>query len=198
MHNPRLQHLLALTAGALFVACGGADGSSLLDGDSGAANDATTVPDGSVTQDAGADVVTLDASTKDSAMVKDTGTPYVDPGITCGTADCDAGAELCCVSITSYYPTYTYSFACEQTTDLVQCAAGIPIYCDDDHQCTGGQVCCGDLGNPTYAKVSCKATCTGFVFGYEQIHFCNPNASDCGTGQSCKPSTVITGYYVCQ
>jgi hypothetical protein len=192
MHSRWLPHLLV----AASVACGGAS-SSLLDPQDAAepVADATS-QDVAVSPDAGSDVTAVDAS-KDVAA-KDVGNPYTDPGIACGTGECDAGSALCCGTITSYYPTYTYSFACEPTTDIAQCPAGLPIYCDDDHDCPTSQICCGDLGNNGYNKVSCKATCTGIVFYYQQIHFCNPKANDCSSTQSCVASTVLSGYYVCQ
>ncbi len=180
------------------LACGGTSDNTLLDGQDASAQDSTTSQDAS----AGNDVVTSDVMTQPD-VATDTGTApdsgkYVDPGITCGGTHCPPSTDLCCSTITSYYPTYTYAYACEALSDLVQCAAGIPIYCDDDAECMGGDVCCGDLGYQTYAKVSCKPTCTGIVFGYQQVHFCNPNASDCGTGQTCKASTQMPDYYVCQ
>ncbi len=184
-------------AAASFAACGGAVDTLLLDDASDM--DANVGIDDSVPDSGGGDAITpFDASVDATKPPKDSGPPYVDPGITCGTADCDASSQYCCVSITSYYPTYTYAFACGATSDLVQCPAGIPVYCDDDKECDAGQVCCGDLGNVTYSKVSCKPTCTGNVWGYQQVHFCDPKAPTCGTGTTCKASTVISGYYVCQ
>lgn len=194
----------ACAALALATACGGADGSPLLapqDGgvtlldvanneDSASNADATLPPTDASTSDA--------ASSKDAATPKDAGNPYQDPGIGCGTSNCAESSDLCCVSITSYYPQLTYAYACEPLTDLAHCPAGIPIYCDDDQDCSGGQVCCGDLGYQQYSKVSCKATCTGVVYGAQQIHFCNPKQPLCDSGQTCKPSMVMTGYFVCQ
>ena len=206
VHAVRLLHLCALTRvgpGLLLLgaaACGGADGSPLLEGDDSGldvfapdvASQDVAASDGG-TSDAG--MPKLDAS--NDASPKEAG--YVDPGIACGKTDCDAGAELCCATITSYYPTYTYAFACEPTTDLVQCAAGIGVYCDDDHDCPpSAQLCCGDLGYQRFNKVSCKPTCTGVVYGVPQIHFCNPNAPDCEMAQTCTASMVMPGYYVCQ
>ena len=189
-----------LAAIAVVVACGGAESSSLFQDasiitpgdDASSPVDDATAPDDVVTQP---DVVV----TKDAAPPKDAGNPYVDPGIACGNAECDASTNLCCGSITSYYPTYTYAFACEALSDLVQCAAGLPIYCDDDHDCPNSGVCCGDLDQQNhYTKVSCKTTCTGYVFPYTQVHFCDPKNPKCDTNQSCTASTSLPGYYVCQ
>jgi hypothetical protein len=195
MHPQRLLHLYALS---VLLACSGADGSSLFDGNDAA----TTLPDAS-SPDVGTEPppdagISVDALPPKDVYVKDVGNPYVDPGIACGTTDCAPDADICCGTITSYYPTYTYSYACQALNPYVQCAGGLPLYCDDDHDCPTGQVCCGDLGYQNYAKVSCKPSCTGSLYGYQQIHFCDPKAPDCDSTQACTASTVLTGYYVCQ
>jgi hypothetical protein len=155
--------------------------------------DDATAPDDAATQP---DVPT--PPPKDAAPPKDAGNPYVDPGIACGNAECDPTKNLCCGDITSYYPNYTYAFACEALTDLVQCATGVPVYCDDDHDCASG-VCCGDLdGQNHFAKVSCKATCTGVVWPYTQVHLCDPKSPKCDTNQTCTASPSLPGYFVCQ
>lgn len=184
---------------ALLVACGGAENSSLFQGASTVTpgDDASTPTEDATSPE---DVVTQPdvGPVKDATPPKDSGNPYVDPGIACGNDQCDPSKNLCCASITSYYPQYTYAFACEPLSDLVQCAAGLPVYCDDDHDCASG-VCCGDLDSQNhYAKVSCKATCTGYVWPYTQVHFCDPKAPKCDTNQKCTVSTSLPGYYVCQ
>ncbi len=188
---------------ACLVACSGADASPLFD-DAGA----TAQPDASQTFDASPPSEAgppdeagnpNDGGVFKDATAKDAGTPYQDPGIACGTSECDASAALCCGSITSYYPQYTYAFACEPLTDLVQCTAGVPIYCDDDHDGPNSGICCGDLDwQGHYSKVSCKTTCTGTVLGYTQVHFCDPKAPKCDTNQKCTASTSLSGYFVCQ
>jgi hypothetical protein len=185
---------------AFLLACGGADDSALFKDSSVVTpgDDASTPTEDATSPD---DVATKPdvTPTKDAAPPKDAGNPYVDPGIACGNADCDPSKNLCCGTITSYYPTYTYSFACEALTDLVQCAGGAPVYCDDDHDCPNNGVCCGDLDQQNhYAKVSCKTTCTGFVWPYTQVHFCDPKAPKCDTNQTCTASQSLSGYYVCQ
>ena len=190
----------ALLVGCL--ACSGADSSSLLQDASivTPGEDASTpTSDATSPEDVVAKPDVTQPPPKDAAPPpKDAGNPYVDPGIACGNADCDPTKNLCCGTITSYYPQYTYAFACEALTDLVQCAAGLPVYCDDDHDCASG-VCCGDLDQQNhYAKVSCKATCTGFVWPYTQVHFCDPKAPKCDGNQTCTASTSLPGYWVCQ
>jgi len=200
MTSSRLRAPAALV---VLVACGGAEPSSLFDSGALAQGDASQTPDAIADNEAGSpeDAGNLNdggVTTKDAAP-KDAGNPYQDPGIACGNTECDASAALCCGSITSYYPQYTYAFACEPLTDLVQCAAGVPVYCDDDHDCPNSGVCCGDLDfQGHYAKVTCKTTCTGNVLGYTQVHFCDPKAPDCSTNQKCVASTSLSGYFVCQ
>jgi len=184
----------------VLVACSGAEPTSLLQDGSviTPVQDASTPVEDATSPD---DVVTqpdVGPPTKDATPSKDSGNPYVDPGIACGNGDCDPSKNLCCGTITSYYPSYTYAYACEPLSDLVQCAAGLGIYCDSDKDCATG-VCCGDLDSQShYAKVSCKATCTGYVWPYTQIHFCDPKAPKCDTSQTCGPSQALSGYYVCQ
>lgn len=188
---------------SLALACGGTDGSSLFDPHDAAAPavdataplDASTQPDVTTLDDAS---IVFEAGGQDATTIVDAGKPYTDPGVLCGGGECDPSTQLCCGSVTSYYPQVTYSFACEATSDLAQCTAGLPVYCDDDHDCPSSQLCCGDLGQQGYSKVSCKATCTGVVWGSQQVHFCDPNAPDCDTNQTCKASTVLSGYFVCQ
>jgi hypothetical protein len=184
---------------AILVACGGAESSALFqDASVPPGDDASSPMDDATAPD---DVATQPDATpppKDAAPPKDAGNPYVDPGIACGNAECDPSKNLCCGSVTSYYPTYTYAFACEALTDLVPCATGVPVYCDDDHDCASG-VCCGDLdGQNHFAKVSCKATCTGVVWPYAQVHFCDPKSPKCDTNQTCTASPSFPGYFVCQ
>jgi len=190
---------------AFVVACSGADGSPLLEGQDASAPplDASQTVDASPPSEAGPPE---DAGNpgdagggKDATAPKDSGTTYQDPGIGCGNTDCDPQTNLCCGTITSYYPSYTYAFACEPLSDLVQCAAGLGVYCDDDHDCPNSGVCCGDLDSQNhYAKVSCKPTCTGYVWPYTQVHFCDPKAPKCDTNQKCVASTALSGYFVCQ
>lgn len=194
---------VAIVIAALGAACGGADGSPLLETQDGATPLDATAPLDATPGDAAPpkpDGGPVDAGPPlDAAPPVDAGPPpYQDPGIACGKSECDAGTQLCCATITTYYPQYQYSYACAPASQLAVCAAGISITCDDDHDCEGGQVCCGDLGYQQYAKVSCKPTCTGTVYNYQQIHFCDPKAPDCDGNQTCVASTVMPGYFVCQ
>jgi hypothetical protein len=189
-----MRHVAIFTT---LLACSGADGSDLLQDASQPTGDASTQE--TSVEDATSPPVDAAPPPADAKPVKDAGTPYQDPGIACGNADCDPAKDLCCASITSYYPQYTYAFACEPLSDLVQCAAGLGIYCDSDHDCPDSGVCCGDLdGQNHFAKVSCKPTCTGQTWPYTEIHFCDPKNPDCDSNQKCAASTALPGYYVCQ
>jgi hypothetical protein len=193
-----MKRLVALAA---VIACGGAESSSLFQDASVVTpgDDASTPVDDATAPDDVATQPDVAPPTKDASPPKDSGNPYIDPGIACGNTDCDPSKNLCCGTITSYYPQYTYAFACEPLSDLVQCAAGVGVYCDDDHDCPNNGVCCGDLDSQNhYAKVSCKATCTGTVWPYTQVHFCDPKNPKCDTSQKCTASTSLPGYYVCQ
>ncbi len=196
MHASRLQHLravaLSLTLLAL-AACSGTDVALIpdtgVDEDAGSdattKTDATTQPDGEVA-DVGADV-----------MKKDAGNPYSDPGIGCDTTDCTPGTQLCCITQTAYYPTPAYSYVCEPTTDVVKCAGGLGIFCDSDHDCTGGMLCCGNLGYQSYQSVTCQPTCTSMPYALKD-HFCDPKAPTCDSGKTCKPAKYLAGYNICQ
>lgn len=192
--------LLWLPCVVAAAACGGANEIPLLD-DSGSPEqpDSTAPDDASPEPDATTDDAKPpnDGGAADAIPDKDSST-YVDPGIACGNDECDPSQDLCCRTVTSYYPQVTYGYACEALSDVVKCAAGAGIYCDDDHDCDGGELCCGDLNYNGYAKVSCKPTCTGTVYGYQQIHFCDPKAPDCDGSQTCVASTQAPGYFVCQ
>jgi hypothetical protein len=195
----RARFLGLLCAGVM--ACGGAVSSPLLEPEDASAPvlDATAPLDAAPQADAVAPDGggPIEAGHADALPPVEAGPPP-DPGVLCGQTDCDPSTDLCCRTVTSYYPQTTYGFACEPLSDLVQCGTGLGIYCDDDHDCDGGTVCCGDLGYNGYTKVSCKASCTGTVYGYQQIHFCDPQAPDCDTNQQCVASTVLKGYSVCQ
>jgi hypothetical protein len=197
VHAARLQHLRAVTFIASLVAltaCGGTDVALIPDtgtdddagSDATTNNDGATQPDGNLA-DVGADVITT----------KDAGNPYSDPGIGCDKTDCTPSSQLCCITETSYYPTPTFSYVCEPTTDLVKCAGGLGVYCDSDHDCPSSMLCCGDLGYQSYQQVTCQATCTNSTYQMRD-HFCDPKAPNCDSGQTCKPAKYLTGYNTCQ
>jgi len=198
-----IRRAVVLVACVAVAACSGAADTPLLGSQDGSTTqpdattpvDASPEPEAAPPSDAGepSDAGVVDAAPKDAAP------PYQDPGVACGTTDCDPSADLCCRTVTSYYPQMTYAYACESLGDLVKCAAGLAIYCDDDEDCDGGQICCGSLGYSGFAGVQCQATCTGYnIYGQQQIHFCDPKAPDCDVNQQCVPSTQLSGYSVCQ
>jgi len=190
---------LALLAFAC-AACSGADVDLLAPADGSAIDSTEPTPDSSAPVDASQSDASADADAGfvDVAPPIDAAPPYQDPGIACGNTHCDQDADLCCGTITSYYPEDTYSFACEALSDLVQCAAGLPIDCDDDRDCPSGESCCATLGYQDYSKVQCQqGPCTNTIYGQE-VHFCDPNDSDCAQNTTCKPAPYLTGYFTCQ
>ncbi len=182
-------------------ACGGADVELLDPSDGGQSFDAASSLDSSVRCDDDADggSPTDGATAPDAPQAKDAAPPpYQDPGIACAKTYCDQDADLCCGTPTSYYPQETYSFACEPLSDLVQCAGGLPIYCDDDKDCANGESCCATIGYQDYSKVACQAgPCANTVYGQE-AHFCDPKNSNCAQNTTCKPAPYLTGYFACQ
>ncbi len=201
--SARLRHLQmnrAATIALLVVcgACGGAD-VELLDPSDGGSLDGASSLDSSVDATTTTDGGSQDASTTlDVTQPKDAAPPpYQNPGIACGNVECDPDADLCCGTPTSYYPQETYSFACESLTDFVQCAAGLPIDCDDDQDCPNGQSCCATIGYQDYSKVACQAgPCANTIYAQE-AHFCDPKNSNCQSS-TCKPAPYLTGYFTCQ
>ena len=112
-----------------------------------------------------------------------------DPGILCGSSECDpAAGQLCCV--TNGVPACTTS-----------CTGGgtDPYKCDDKADCAAaGQpnlICCGALSAGVAVNIYCTKTtmCTS-----PKVQYCNPNVSgECVTG-SCLPASSPAGYYSCQ
>jgi hypothetical protein len=180
------------------VACGGAD-LGILGAPDGSTLDAVSPDDAAQNETSSANDASPDDIAAPDATVIDAGPPpYQDPGIACGKVDCDPDASLCCGTATSYYPQTTYSFACEPLSDFVQCAGGLPVYCDDDKDCPTTQSCCATVGYQSYSKVACQAgPCMNTVYGMES-HFCDPKASDCDGNTTCKPAPYLSGYYACQ
>ncbi len=194
------QQLVAFAfVSALAVACGGADLGLLAPNDGSIASlDAQPSDDASPNDDANEldAAPPSDASTLDVTPIKDAA--YQDPGIACGKTECDPKANLCCGTVTSYYPQMTYSYACEPLSDLVQCAAGMPVYCDDDKDCPSASPFCCGTHSQSYSKIACQAqACANSVFG-QQDHMCDPKASDCDGQTTCKASPVNAAYFTCQ
>jgi hypothetical protein len=78
--------------------------------------------------------------------------------------------------------------------------AGVPIHCDDQTDCLGGQVCCGQFDQTKgYLSVGCATTCgnSGSTTG---VRLCDPGAQvdEClSIGMTCSESQSLTGFYRC-
>ena len=112
-----------------------------------------------------------------------------DPGILCGSSECDpAAGQLCCV--TNGVP------AC-----ATSCTGGgtIPYKCDDQADCAAAGnptlICCGALSGGMAVNIYCaKAT----LCSSPKLQYCNPNVpGECVTG-TCTATTSPAGYYACQ
>ena len=115
------------------------------------------------------------------------------PGITCGPGLSCGLTETCC----AVYVVATYRFECRPGTAASCPNPSTDIHCDSSEDCpTSARVCCGDKSSSGtyYNNLSCKSSCTG-----SDITFCNPAspAASCRTGQTCKESTILRGFYYC-
>ncbi len=75
------------------------------------------------------------------------GEPSV-PDVACGNDRCEAGREVCCVSVAG--------FACIGNGRTCN---GAVLDCTSASDCTGGDVCCLGLATPTGSVSSCKDRC---------------------------------------
>jgi len=167
-----------------LAACGGGGNS----GDAG--SDATT-------KDSSVDGMPSDANTGDAghlpildACVPIDGGLACDPAhVKCGTMDCTAGSQFCC--ITSEAGTFT----CDMTSMPMQCqgmmmAEGTAMYCDEAANCPDAGVCCGFIGAGGGYATSCQPSCEG-----NAIQFCHGSA-ECASGtcvgQTCNGTYVET------
>lgn len=81
------------------------------------------------------------------------------------------------------------------------CTGGTLIHCAATADCPTNQVCCGtetaSFGGVSYSSVVCAPTCTATTFS-TKVQFCDASAGDCPSGKTCRASTILTGYNVCQ
>ncbi len=110
---------------------------------------------------------------------------YKDGGIACGSTYCAAGGGNGCCDPEGT-PACGMSSSC---TSLF-------LPCDSSADCGGFQQCCvtvgGTMMHPSVSSVSCTNQCAGPVM-------CDPNTFfGCGFRQSCKPYSLLPGYYTCQ
>jgi hypothetical protein len=112
------------------------------------------------------------------------------PGVVhCGGVpnSCDIQNNFCCVGASSS--------SC--VADGTNCPQAADVYCDGPEDCSGSDVCCGQLGSgSTYVGTQCRAAseCT---FAQGRVVVCGSTPSECTGNTSCKPSTLLPPYMVC-
>ncbi len=146
------------------------------------------VADAGQTGDADAHVPVLDA------CVPIEGGLACDPThVTCGTTQCTAGSEFCCIELTdSGMMMMGMPYTCDTTA--MQCQMGMTqgtvAYCDEAANCPNAQVCCGFIGGNGGYATSCQPSCEG-----NAIQFCHGSA-ECASGtcvgQTCNGEYVET------
>jgi hypothetical protein len=204
--------LTALTfTAAVLVACGGSAGSDLFGGasgdDGGAAGDTgqgTSEPDAATLADA-TTPPTPDASQRDAAppptkdaSVPDTFVPPTDPGIQCGTTECDPASALCC----RFGTPPNDSSTCVSPAGC-QSVAALPIACDDAADCDAaghpGQICCATLNAQTGRAQEVRCRSAQSCNGSDQVVVCDAaTTGPCPNGGTCRPSaTSLPGYDIC-
>jgi hypothetical protein len=109
---------------------------------------------------------------------------YKDPGVTCGGIYCTGGAGCCDPE---------GGKMCQANAS--SCSGQLFLPCDSNADCGFAQKCCvtqgGNGSHPTVASVACSSQCMGPVM-------CDPNTNSCGFTKSCKPYSLLPGYYTCQ
>ena len=200
---------VALLLSLGVASCGGAGESNLLqpghDGGKEAGSADVRSPDVNPVND----VVTMpDVPLKDvtppmdtTPPPKDTGPPDTGPKfppIYCGSTTCEAMTQDCCVG-----PKSAPGHMCQSAGDYKTCLASgsTPVFCSEAADCPG-QICCGTKPSPYafgYSYVACDNTCEST--NNTKIVFCNPTVMpDTCTpfGLSCSPSSLLTGFSICQ
>ncbi len=210
MRRRSVSPVLLLLA-AVAPACGGAVGSSLLDGtrevDAGTPQGGDSGP---ATRDSGAGQP-VDAWTPpgdSGGGVIDTGAPVdvftqpetgpTGPAVVCATANSSqtcAPGQICCITGD---PQNVQTAVCDNDKQSCQ---GTVVSCATQADCPGGQICCGSQqtvnGVTIYTDLSCAQSCNG----QNQRVFCDPNQQPSACPQwapSCGPSGLLPGYSVCQ
>ena len=129
--------------------------------------------------DSGSDVVTQNDSGSDagpkSCVPVEGGLPCDGLHIACGSLQCDAGSQVCCIA----------DGGAKETCTPVQQDGGKPppnvctatkMACDEAADCPSGQICCGFVGSSGGFATSCQTSCgTG-------LQFCHGSA-ECTSGQ---------------
>lgn len=167
--------LLALCAGcSVIVDSSGLTGGAIESPRDGAVDEGI---DG--TTDAATDAIALEDAAFEAA---------IDPGISCGTNQCDPNTSFCCIDPTSHC---AGPAVCYAASALAQCAGncGYPVQCDDTADCADAgpnRICCAKIdtfGNPS--AVACLSLLDCQKQGKHYVA-CDPTAATpCPGGATC-------------
>jgi hypothetical protein len=185
----------AITLGPVLVlvACGGAADEEL---------SAPPTTSTSATEPPGKSITTPPSSAPDERPLPEATTPPSSsppppPGpkpatVRCGSSSCSVGAQVCCATWTAQ----TAEIQCEKQGS---CFGRLSIACDDTADCAAGEMCCAYFEEHSgFTSASCKSKCGSSLPGVRSARFCDPAApGECGPGAACKPSTDLSGYFVC-
>ena len=188
------------------IACSGVD-SDLFSttGDGGSSSvDSGSSDSGKTIRDAG-------KTGTDAGPVKnDGGGPQptaIVPAVCGASLSCNSTDPTCCATQGDGTITTT-SYACAASPS--DCGSGgtspLPITCRSDADCSGGNVCCGELVAASaaggYKSVSCTSSCQAKDGANFTTHvpFCDSlsTPSSCSTfGLTCQDSVILPGFIVC-
>lgn len=152
---------------------------------------------GSTSSSGGSSGTTTDAGVADSGPLT--------KGIWCGEDNsgddvyCAAGTACCAKQYGPGGPSMT----CSGGGVFSGCSnGGLAIRCDDQTDCSGGQVCCGMFSETTgYQSVQCSPTCNSVGNTIRAVRFCDPKAAvdECASiGKKCGWSQGLPGYGICK
>jgi hypothetical protein len=183
--------LAAFTALALAVApaCGGSTNSDLFGGsptDGGGQGG-----HGGEGGEAAEDAAPKESGARDGAP-GDAVQPSADPGISCGSAECQVSTEECCRTAE---PGGATSFRCQPRGACVL-NNQLAIPCDDAADCAtlgvSGAVCCAIAVQGAVYQVVCKPP-SECPFNANNYILCDPNAPNpCPNGGTCAASATPT------
>ncbi len=101
------------------------------------------------------------------------------PPLTCGTEECDAAGEVCCLDETGQNP------GCRATCEL----PSITVACSRQEHCPG-EACCS---SPTeFDGAACRSSCMGTDFDV-----CPGTENTCAEGFACTPNESAEGVFIC-
>jgi hypothetical protein len=125
----------------------------------------------------------------------------------CGSSlNCTSSSPTCCATQTNNGLTTTSTYSCTSNASSCNATGDAPVACRDQNDCSG-QLCCGELFDPTatngYQHVICESTCVakddaGAFTAH--IPFCTigqiPDVC-APSGLTCQASSIMPGFNVC-